>query len=273
MSSGADRRDEQFARAIVGKVTGATVTRTDHKDAPAGTVDARIDYPDGTTGALEISTLGLPSEFDLEARIKKLDGKLPMPGRWKWVIKVANPRELRRILRVYANAIVTCEAHEVSSIDELPSSVVEADPDLEWLWTESTSSLFGIKLPEGAQDVSGYVDLSYHPVIAGWHTGPDPVVAGVNAALVSEPLSRRVAKLERADGDERHLFLRVTFSGLEESALARLILQSISSEHTEPLTGDPDLPETVDHLWLLTGWGQRVTRWTRGIGWDHPTFK
>jgi hypothetical protein len=272
MSSGADRRDEQFARAVVGQVTGATVTRTDHKNAPAGTVDGRLDYLDGRTGALEISTLGLPSEFELEARIRNLDSRLPMPGRWKWVVKVADPNELPRILAIYASAILTCEAHGVVRVDDLPGSVVSADPDLEWLWAESTSSLFGIKLPDGAQDSSGYIDLSYQPVIAAWHSGPDQVVAGVNTALTVDPLARRVAKLVRAGGDERHLFLRVTFSGLEESALVRLIQHSMSLEDAEPLQGDPDLPEAIDYLWLLTGWGQRVTRWTRGEGWDHPGF-
>lgn len=273
MSSGVDRRDEQFARAVVARVTGATVTRTDDKHAPAGTVDGRLDYPDGRTGALEISTLGLPSEFELEARIKRLDGKLPMPGRWKWVVRVADPNELPRIQGIYAKAILTCEAHGVTKVDDLPTLVVSADADLAWLWAESTSSLFGIKLPDGAQDSSGYIDLSYRPVIAGWQSGPDQVVAGVNAALTVDPLAKRVTKLLRADGDERHLFLRVTFSGLEESALVRLIVHSMSVETAELLQGDPDLPDGVGYLWLLTGWGQRVSRWTRGSGWDHPTFE
>lgn len=273
MSSGADRRDERFARAVVERVTGAKVTRTDHRRAPAGTVDGRLDYPDGRTGALEISTLGLPSEFELEARIKRLDGRLPMPGRWKWMVNVADPKELPRIQEIYAKAVRTCEAHDVTSIEELPATALGRDPDLVWLRDESTTRLFGIRLPEGAQDSSGYVDLGYRPVIAGWRSGPDQIVAGVNAALAIDPLAKRVAKLVRAEGDERHLFLRVTFSGLDEAALARLILHSVAPEEVDAIHGEPDLPAGIGHLWLLTGWGQQVTRWRRDAGWDHPTFE
>lgn len=272
MSSGADRPNERFARAVVSHVTGARVTRTDHRHAPAGTVDARLQLPNGRVGALEISTLGLPGEFELDARIRRLDGRLPMPGRWKWLVKVADPGELPRIQAIYAKAIVTCEAHGVTRVDELPADMVESDTDLWWLSTESTSTLFGIRLPDGAHDTSGYVDLSYQPVIAAWRSAPDQIVASVNTALAVEPLAKRVAKLLAADGNERHLFLHVTYSGLEESALVRLIEHAVGLADAEPLQGDPALPDGISHLWLLTGWGQRVTRWTRGVGWDHPVF-
>lgn len=272
MSSGADRPDEQFARAVVSQVTGATVTRTDHRHAPAGTVDARLQLPDGRVGVLEISTLGLPGEFELDARIRQLDGRLPMPGRWKWLVKVADPGELPRIQAIYAKVILTCEANGVTRIDELPTDMVDADPDLSWLSMESTSTLFGIRLPDGAHDTSGYVELSYQPVIAAWRSAPDQIVSGVNAALTVEPLAKRVAKLLAADGDERHLFLRVTYSGLEESALVRLIEHAVGVADAEPLVGDPALPDGISHLWLLTGWGERVTRWTRSVGWEHPAF-
>jgi hypothetical protein len=81
-----------------------------------------------------------------------------------------------------------------------------------------------------------------------------------------DPLAKRIAKLVRAGGDERHLFLRVTFSGLEESALVRLMQYSMVLRDTDPMQGEPDLREKIGHLWLLTGWGQRVSWWTRGEG-------
>jgi hypothetical protein len=258
---------------VVEQVTGAEVTRTDDSRAPAGSVDARLKYPDGRIGALEFSTLGLPSEFELEARIKRLDGRLPMPGRWKWVVALSDPNELPRIQATYAKAILACEAHGIADLQELPQAEVSRDPDLIWLRAISTSRLFGIKLPADAQDASRYVDLTYRPVIAGWQSAPGQIVAGLNAALAVDPLARRVDKLARADGDERHLFLRVTFSGLDGSAMVRLVQHSIAPDDVEPIHGEPDLPMGIDHLWLLTGWGQRVTRWRREAGWDHPRLE
>jgi hypothetical protein len=221
---------------------------------------------------LEISTLGLPREFELVARIRRLDGRLPMPGRWKWIVKVAEPGELARIQAVYAKVIMACEAHGVTRVDDLPADTVDADDDLSWLSTESTSTLFGIRLPDGAQDRSGYIDLSFQPVIAAWRSGPDQIVKAVSAALVEGPLAKRVAKLLATEGAERHLFLRVSYSGLPEPALIRLIEHATSLTDAVPLEGDPALPHGISHLWLLTGWGRRVTRWTRGAGWDHPVY-
>lgn len=272
MSSGIDKVEEKFARAVVGQVMGANVSRADDRHAPAGTVDGRLEYSSGRVGALEISTLGLPHEFEAAMRIEKLGGRPPMPGRWKWVITITNPDDIRRILRIYEKVISVCEEHDAVRIEELPASVVGGDRDLTWLWEKSSSSFFGIELPAGAQDLSGYIDLRYRPAVVGWLSGPDQIVVGVNAALAVDPLAKRVAKLARAAGDERHLFLRVASSGLEETAFVRLMQHSMAPSDAGLLEGEPDLPEGIDYLWLLTGWGQRVSRWTRGVGWDHPVF-
>jgi hypothetical protein len=271
MSSGADRHEEQVARKIMSEMTGARVSLTDHPGAPDGTVDARLDYSDGRMGALEISRLGLTSEYAAEVRIRALDGRLPMPGRWKWIVSIADARELERVRQIYAKAVLNCEAHNVATISELPAAIIEADRDLAWLSTRSTSRLFGIQLPEGAQDTSGFVDLNYQPTeLDRRFSGPDEIVSEVNAALAEKTLAKRVAKLLRADGDERHLFLHVAVSGLDEYSYARLIASANTLAHFVPLSGDPDLPEPISHLWLHIGCFDRLSRWTRDQGWDHP---
>jgi hypothetical protein len=272
VSSGVDRPEEQFARTVVGNVTGAVVVRTDHRHASARTVDARLQYPDGRTGALEISTLGLAAEFAAGKRIAAIDGRLPMPGRWKWIVRASDPWELTRIRALYAKAVLICEAHNVTSVDDLPPAVVGGDADLTWLSTKSPSRLSGIRLPDGAQDQSDFIDLIYQPAETERHSGPDQIVSEVNAALAKETLAKRVAKLTQAEGDQRHLFLRVAESGLEEYSYARLTMCAIAPQHVAPLQGEPDLPGTVSHLWLHAGFGQHVTRWTRDQGWDHPSF-
>ncbi len=197
-----------------------------------------------------------------------------MPGHWKWIVSISDPRELTRILEVYTQAVLTCEAHNAASISDLPAAVIEADRELTWLATQSTSQLYGIQLPEGAQDISGFIDLNYQPAEPyRRYPGPDAIISEVNAALGGKTLARRVTKLLKADGDERHLFLHVSVSGLDEYSHARLVLSASAPQEVVPRSGDPELPEPISHLWLYTGWFNRVSRWTRGQGWDHPQLR
>lgn len=261
-----------MARAVVAEVTGATVVRTDTHDSPPGTVDGWLTYPDGRGGALEVSTLTTSDEFELEGRIRRRGGQLPAPGNWKWVISLRDHRELARIESIYWKAIVLCEEHRVQTPDRLPFDVIDADDDLTWLWSESTTGFFGVMVPEGARDTSRTTDLSTGVMVSSWEDAALSLADTITGALAVDPLAKRVTKLLRADADERHLFLRVTASGISESNFYNLLQHAIWPDESRPILGDPVAPEGISHLWLLTGWGQKVTRWTRGKGWDHPGF-
>lgn len=126
MNSGADRRDERLARAVIERVTRPKLP------APIIGVLRR-----GRWTAYSITKMAGPvlwrsapwgsrPSFDLEARIKRLNGRLPMPGRWKWVVDVAHPKEPPRVQGIYPKAVRAREAHEVTDIEDLPATTLVA---------------------------------------------------------------------------------------------------------------------------------------------------
>lgn len=270
MSGGNDRDDEARARQIVARVTGAQVSATDVRGAPPRTVDARLDYDDGRTGWMEVTSLGEEWEYRLAARLAQDNNRWPMPGRWAWVITFEHPRELRRIRRIYEKVILLCEAHTVGTIGQLPAALLDDDEDLEWLYVESSTRFFGVVLPPGARDESGFITVNMEASVSNWGRGRGAVVESLNAALEKELLASHLEKLQASDGDERHLFLHVTQGGLGEGAYYELIHHELGQPESKPLEDPPILPTEVTHLWMRTGWGKRVTRWSRDSGWDHP---
>ena len=273
MSSGAETVVEKMARTIVAEVTGAKVVRSDHPKAPAGSVDGQLIYTDGRFGALEVSTLGTQTEFELEGRLNRRGGHLPAPGDWKWIISLRDPSELDRIESIYSKVVLACEKHRVRGPEFLPSDLVLEDPDLTWLCVESTSEFFGVVIPVGAKDKSGTVNIGAFIAISSWASSELGLSAKLSQALTTDPLAKRTAKLIRVNVDERHLFLRVTPNGIAQSDFYNLVQHSVWPSEGREIVDSPRVPEGIDHIWLFTGWGQRVTRWRRGAGWDHPSFK
>jgi len=273
MSGGRDRNDEVIARRIVERVTGARIFRTDIAGAPQRSLDARLEYDDGRTGWMEVTSLGREWEYRLAAQLSGEQGRWPKPGRWSWIIQLDHPSELKRIRKIYARAIELCEEHGVGTVDQLPLAVIETDADLEWLWAESTASLFGVALPPGVSDASTYVRVSMNSSVSNWGRGNGGLVEELNHELHRQPLSAHIDKLQIASGDERHLFLHATQGGLGEGAFYDLIQFELDSPEASPLSITPELPTAITHLWLHSGWGKRVTRWVRGSGWDHPRYR
>jgi len=270
MSGGHDRDDEARARQIVAHVTGARVYATDLHGAPPRTLDARLEYDDGRTGWMEVTSVGHEWEYRLAAQLAHDNNRWPMPGRWAWIITFEHPRELRRIRRIYDKVVLLCEAHDVGTIDRLPEYLVDEDPDLEWLFTDSSTQFFGVVLPPGARDESGFIRVNMASNVSSWGRGRGAIVESLNIALQQPLLATHIDKLKVADGDERHLFLHVTQEGLGEGAYYELIHHELGEPESLPPTHPPALPDEVTHLWMFTGWGKRVTSWTRDTGWTHP---
>ncbi|MGI5506296.1 hypothetical protein [Lentzea sp. CA-135723] len=79
----ADRPDEKFAFAVVGKVLGVTVEEYDVLGRRAA-VDALLHYPDGRIAALEVSSLGPPEE----ARVMEHPRQVELQAHDRWAFPV-----------------------------------------------------------------------------------------------------------------------------------------------------------------------------------------
>ncbi|HEY4268866.1 MAG TPA: hypothetical protein VGM94_11815 [Galbitalea sp.] len=272
MSGGSVSPEEERAFAIIESVVGTQVTPTDVAGARPGSLDGRIDFTDGRVGVVEVSTLGTSREFHLADRMRKVGGHFEAPGDWAWVIGLSDVAEFERVRSVCSKVILICEKHRVHSPSALPADVIGADLDLDWLVHQTRTNFFGVMLPDGARDAEARAHLHVLQTVASWDRGRDGLLAGLNDALHRDPLVKRMSKLAAAPGEERHLFLAVTIGGLYEATSYDLIMHSIRPEEAGHINGDPDVPHSVTDLWLDVGWGSRVTRWTRGLGWSDPHF-
>ena len=132
----------------------------------------------------------------------------------------------------------------------------EADPDLVWLLTESSSSLFGHPAVP-AKDENG--DRTAMVVPPGDGGAADTDLGGLRVALehafTTTHLVDRLAKLLRDPSEERHLFVAVHNTGLPYSVFDGLAFGD--QLPAEP----PPLPLGISHLWLAPRFSPRVVLW------------
>jgi len=245
-------------------VTGARVSQVDGIEAGDGLVDARLDYSDGRRGSLEVTSIGDPSEFQLNTLLGRRRQTYENPGNWHWSITVGRVSELPRLDAIYREVILRLERSGVSHLREIPLDEVLADPDLDWLAHDSETEFQGFPtIPKLKSDGTiRAIGLSGIGVAAAWLGANDPVSAPLEATLSSQNLVRHIDKLLRSEEEERHLFLIVGWTSLTLSAVFELL----DPEQLPSIP--PSVPEGITHLWLATGFGGGVLRWARGVGWE-----
>lgn len=256
-----DREDIAFA--VVSLVLQAWIEPTDVRGAPQGTVDGLIHLGEGRKGALEISTLTDGNDFAIQARMRRLYRRVANPGQWPWTVSLRRDEDSEKSLDIAPKVIEVCERHGVSQVGELPAEVVAADPDLTWCASGAGPFIHGNPPGHpGADEDAQYLNIAGVGDGGTFERGPFAFSEGLDEALRTGLVQSKFAKLARTEADERHLFLHVTFSGLKPAALVALI------EGRSPIV-DPDVPESLDSLWLYSGGANKdtVTFWQRGSGW------
>jgi hypothetical protein len=82
-----------------------------------------------------------------------------------------------------------------------------------------------------------------------------------DAFLENRHVAPHFEKLERANADERHLFIPLHDSALPFSVGSELIF-------SDTLPPDPPrVPRLITHLWVAPAFGKRVLLWSRSEGW------
>lgn len=101
------RSEERFAVEVLRRVLGIAVTAVDDNSRPA-MVDALFVLPDGTEGALEVTTIGDPSALESESLAAK--GPWTVDGaRWAWMVHVEPSVSMGELAEHLPELVRTCE--------------------------------------------------------------------------------------------------------------------------------------------------------------------
>jgi hypothetical protein len=252
--------DEQIASLIAERALGAIATAYDVPPRQ-GVVDALLDYPDGRSGAFEVTQLATDggASLQLDSLLKQDGFGLPLPGKWWWTIKIGHPRDRPRLRSIFAKTALLCESVRVTDPRYLP--LAEVDADVRWLVEESSVQMEGypdVSATDGARVRRAMIT---QPFVWG---GEDETFTLLDEALSTAfdipHIQDHVAKLRRTQADERHLFLVVDMYDLPFSLFGALGFADALP------AGVPALPQGLTHLWLAPVYGYRVLIGT-SAGW------
>lgn len=255
---GADRRDEQFARAVVSRVLGVSVEVYDTAGRQAA-VDVLLHYPDGRTAALEISSLG-PKDEAAVLNILDRDGhRRTVPGLSRsWSVWVPHDFAPGRF-RLLDGVLRLCED---DGLTELKQATVSSD---------AASALFDLGVRASAMDQpitdGAVVWVHVAPIVGFTAAGSLEIPKLLDKALLEEKMLSKVKKLAASGYEERHLFLSV-----RPHAFSFAVYNNLAFGGPLP-SGPPRLPDGVNQVWLVSGWKEGgVVRAIADREWcrDHP---
>lgn len=254
---------EQRAAVAVERVTGATATAHDI-DGRQGAYDFALNYNDGRTAAVEVTSHAAGKQFQLEALLAKRFNALENPGQWSWTIRLSDPVDIPKLETVYKDVIRICEHHLVPSPFLLPWQLKRENPALRWL-TSSTVSMHGDPdLP--AVDGDRRRPVWVMPEAEGGSV--DYNLVGIDQAvadLLAVPtVARRIDKVSKADTDEHHLFVHVHDSGFPPP----ITLGLWGHPGQLPSTSVLLLPKPLSHLWIAPSLTNVLLGWTSDGGWQ-----
>lgn len=255
--------EEEAAAAAVRGVTGAETQHYD-RDGRQGAVDFLIRYPSGRTGALEVTSHAGPGSRELTALLRKTGFRWDNPGQWTWSIAFDIDADLKQVRGVYRYVIETCEAHHVTTPEQLPDDVLMFDDIL-----FAAAFDLGVRFYGNPGKAAG----------RGVTVMPSSVGGGVDEDLIHLPdvcsellevthIAEHVAKVLRHPADEHHLFVWVGPGGIPFPQY--YVLCGIP---TRLPSTPPRRLQGLSNLWLATGWGPSLIAWDAHGGWQaHTAF-
>jgi hypothetical protein len=105
--------EERFAEEVLRRVLGITVTDVDDNSSD-GMVDALFVLPDGSDGALEVTTVGERSALESEALAAKVEWAV-QGAQWAWRVYVEPSVSMRELAEHLPDLVLTCERLRVPS--------------------------------------------------------------------------------------------------------------------------------------------------------------
>lgn len=254
--------DETVAALLVERATGGVATAHDVQGRQ-GAYDVLLTHPDGRRAALEVTTHAAPGIRRHGVLLGRTRHAWPNPGRRAWGIVLASPHDLPRLRAVYSRAITTCEALGVDTPASLPLHVLDGDPELRWLATQSASSLVTLAARQGRAPST--VTVTPRPPTGAVDSRLEALPDAVSRLLLVPHVAHRVAKVARAPGvEERHLLV-----GIGEGGVPDAVYRALCGPVAALPPADPEVEEPrLSHLWLTTDWGgSPLVCWDRVRGW------
>jgi hypothetical protein len=257
------RPSERYAYAVMQRILGVAVRHTD-TCGKQGAVDGVFERPDGTRGAVEVTTLPSKGIHQLEGILRKTGNQLPNPGMWNRIITVGSPADLPGLQERLEVVITWAEGNDVVEPHRrrYRINVDDAvDAALEWLYDSSVKMHGSRRL--GAS--TGKVRVLPEGV-GGFSTGAlVDLPEALGEAFGSDHMPAHLRKLVAAEADERHLFLVVRFTSLTEN----IVLALMDREEALP-TLPPPLPPEITHLWVGgVEFSGRIRTWSEGNWEEH----
>jgi hypothetical protein len=251
--------DEAFARVSVARATKARIIHLDNGTSP-GAVDYLMNYDDGRTGALEVTSVSGSGEQALAAELAKLNHTLPPhPGQFPWSISVTSQTSIKKLKQHYTAAIAFFESIGVCRSASLPYGV-PIPPDVAALLKSGASfSQLGTKplAPDNNRPVYVWGEMRAGFIRDDLEDLPGEVEAAFEIPHVLTRLRKVCARLEA----ERHLFVWFGPKGLPFSTD-----YAMTKRLTVP-SRDLRCPPRLTHLWAMTAYSPVLLGWCRESGW------
>lgn len=256
------RNDELAALICIRAALPGCVVELHDDGSRSSMYDLRIAYPNGTTGAVEVTAAADAPRTGLWQEVRKRSLIRQDPNlAGGWLVRIltwAQARELDKhlpdLLRDLEHAGRKVIWGNRSSTDELSARagnlrIIEALQSP----TDRPGSIY-VMPPEGSPDQMG----GYSPL-----TG-DPLAEWLGEWLADPKQSDNVRKLISTDVDERHIFVVVPNFPSAPFAVSDLLI----APGAPPPTIPPDLPAGITGVWTMSIWDSGDGfRWSPAGGW------
>jgi hypothetical protein len=249
--------DERFAQVAIERATGATLIRHDSGGRQAA-VDYLMRYPNGRTGALEITSVSDDRQRVLHLHLERMNFTLPRVGRRAWSIRVTGKTSIRALRNSYAEVIRLCETVGVSRSRALPLGYLTRE-----IQSLLESGVEFTSVSDDSGDVQPERPVYVWPVVPGGFVRDDleQLPGELAAVFDNAAVRRRVEKVCRRRERERHLFLWFGPGGLSFPTW-----DALNRRVAVPVT-QPPCHDRLTHLWFTTPFAQALLGWRRGEGW------
>jgi hypothetical protein len=248
-----ERSEERFAEEVLRRVLSIEVTSRDD-GSKRRMADALFTLPDGTEGALEVTTIGEREALEREAIAAKTDWRVE-DGRWAWMVHVGRGVVMRDLERHLPTLVLNCERAGTPDPRALPNEHRD-DEAFRWLCSCDVS-MHGF--PETSRP--GAIDVLPDGGGGAVYEHLDELPLWVAARLREPDLFENVEKLKATGRGELHLFLRIHDTAMPFSLYHPLAWGDyVPSEAL-------DAPSGLTGLWLAPAWKNPILWWSSSQGW------